>query len=161
MTVCGTPCWTAPEVLRNQKYSVKADVYSFGIVMWEVCTRLDPYQGVAPFQVVVQVATSHLRPGIPPFCPQEWIDLMVQCWSEDPERRPNFGEIVDRLTAMDVSGVPTDFSLSPAASISSTPSNMDSGGSGLPPIRELSGSFLAGVSSGGSATAGNYGSIQN
>jgi serine/threonine protein kinase len=36
MTRCGTPCWTAPEILRGEKYSEKADVYSFGIIMWEV-----------------------------------------------------------------------------------------------------------------------------
>ena len=36
MTRCGTPCWTAPEVLRGEKYSESADVYSFGIIMWEV-----------------------------------------------------------------------------------------------------------------------------
>jgi serine/threonine protein kinase len=162
MTVCGTPCWTAPEVLRNQKYSVKADVYSFGIVMWEVSTRMDPYQGVAPFQVVVQVATSHLRPGIPPYCPQPWIDLMIQCWSEVPEDRPTFGEIVERLQSMEVSGVPTDFSLSPQPSPASTPAYGSSVSSELPPVQALSGSFLAGVSSGAaSATAASYGSIQN
>lgn len=159
MTVCGTPCWTAPEVLRNQKYSVKADVYSFGIVMWEVCTRMDPYTGVAPFQVVVQVATSGLRPGIPPFCPQAWLELMTECWSENPERRPSFAEIVERLQNLDVSGVPQDFSLSPPPSASVTPMNTDS----LPSIRALSGSFFAdaGVDSGASAGVPDYGSIQN
>jgi serine/threonine protein kinase len=38
MTACGTPCWTAPEILRNSHYTTKADVYSFGIVLW-VCFR--------------------------------------------------------------------------------------------------------------------------
>ncbi|KAE9412412.1 hypothetical protein Angca_007991, partial [Angiostrongylus cantonensis] len=38
MTRCGTPAWTAPEIIRGEKYSEKADVYSFGIVMWEVRT---------------------------------------------------------------------------------------------------------------------------
>ena len=36
MTRCGTPCWTAPEVIRGESYSEKADVYSFAIIMWEV-----------------------------------------------------------------------------------------------------------------------------
>jgi serine/threonine protein kinase len=39
MTRCGTPCWTAPEIIRGEKYAEKADVYSFGIIMWEMLTR--------------------------------------------------------------------------------------------------------------------------
>lgn len=46
-----TPCWTAPEVLRNARYTEKADIYSFGIVLWELATREDPYKGMPPFQV--------------------------------------------------------------------------------------------------------------
>ncbi len=40
MTRCGTPCWTAPEILRGEKYSESADVFSFGIIMWEVRPRV-------------------------------------------------------------------------------------------------------------------------
>jgi serine/threonine protein kinase len=43
MTVCGTPCWVAPEIFRNEPYDEKVDVYSFGILMWEVLAAKKPY----------------------------------------------------------------------------------------------------------------------
>ena len=56
MTACGTPSWAAPEVIRHQKYSFKADVFSFGICLWEMSTRAKPYEDVPPYQVVIAVA---------------------------------------------------------------------------------------------------------
>jgi serine/threonine protein kinase len=47
MTACGTPSWTAPEVLRNEKYTTKADVYGYGIVLWELFARQDPFPGMS------------------------------------------------------------------------------------------------------------------
>ena len=46
MTACGTPSWTAPEVLRNERYTTKADVYGFGVVVWELFARADPFPGL-------------------------------------------------------------------------------------------------------------------
>lgn len=87
MTSCGTPAWTAPEVLRNEKYTKKCDVYSFGIVLWELITRDDPHHGMPPFQVVFAVGTQGIRPPIPTYGPPLLIDLMQECWSENPEQR--------------------------------------------------------------------------
>jgi serine/threonine protein kinase len=64
LTACGTPCWTAPEVLRNEHYSEKADVYSFAIVVWECLTREDPFAGMPPFHVVFVVGTQNARPEV-------------------------------------------------------------------------------------------------
>jgi len=101
MTVCGTPCWTAPEVLRNQRYSVKADVYSFGICLWELYSRTAPYAGMTPFQVMFGVASSGMRPPInEDDCPEPWRELMMQCWSESPEDRPTFDQIAKTLQNM-------------------------------------------------------------
>jgi len=58
MTACGTPSWAAPEVLRKQHYSQKADIYSFGICLWEMVTRLRPYANLTPYQVILSVATK-------------------------------------------------------------------------------------------------------
>eukprot|EP01089_Gocevia_fonbrunei_P016598 TRINITY_DN5188_c0_g1_i1.p1 TRINITY_DN5188_c0_g1~~TRINITY_DN5188_c0_g1_i1.p1 ORF type:complete len:681 (-),score=90.84 TRINITY_DN5188_c0_g1_i1:37-2079(-) len=100
MTSCGTPCWTAPEILRNQRYTEKADVYSFGIVLWEIVTREDPYKGMPPFQVVFAVGTQHIRPSIPESCPDDWTDLITDCWAEDQNVRPSFKVIIERLKAI-------------------------------------------------------------
>jgi len=100
MTACGTPSWTAPEILRNEQYYEKADVYSFGIVLWECITRQDPYEGMAPFQVVLNVGTKLMRPIIPESCPTAWVNLVTSCWSEVPSSRPSFDEIILLLEAM-------------------------------------------------------------
>jgi tRNA A-37 threonylcarbamoyl transferase component Bud32 len=97
LTACGTPCWTAPEVLRRNRYSVKADVYSFGVVLWEMISREEPFKGMPPFQVIFVVATQGQRPTIPSYCPPEWEQLIEDCWQEDPDKRPTFEEIIQRL----------------------------------------------------------------
>lgn len=51
-TYCGSPAWTAPEVLRGQQYDESADVYSFGVVLWEILTRQAPYPGVEPSVII-------------------------------------------------------------------------------------------------------------
>ncbi|EFA81968.1 protein tyrosine kinase [Heterostelium album PN500] len=101
MTACGTPCWTAPEVLRNQRYTEKADVYSFGIVMWECATRADPYHGMPPFQVIFAVGREGLRPPVPKG-PKDFITLISDCWAENPEKRPSMEKILVRLEMMDL-----------------------------------------------------------
>jgi len=100
MTACGTPSWTAPEILRNEIYTEKADIYSFGIVLWECMTREDPYSGMPPFQVVLAVGTKGMRPTVPSDCPPVWGTLIVDCWQEKPEVRPSFDLIMERLEQM-------------------------------------------------------------
>eukprot|EP01133_Synstelium_polycarpum_P013424 gene13424-15818_t len=100
MTPVGTPCWTAPEVLRNDQYTEKADVFSFAIVLWELVTREDPYQGMPTFQIVISVGQHKLRPIVPPHVSAPFTRLITECWSEDPTQRPSFQEIVKRLESM-------------------------------------------------------------
>jgi len=97
MTACGTPSWTAPEILKNQNYTEKADVYSFAIVLWEMVTREDPYKGIAPFQVVLAVGTQGARPPLPVNGNPKWLELIQRCWAEDFNTRPSFEELIDIL----------------------------------------------------------------
>eukprot|EP00026_Physarum_polycephalum_P003425 Phypoly_transcript_03436.p1 GENE.Phypoly_transcript_03436~~Phypoly_transcript_03436.p1 ORF type:complete len:687 (+),score=66.03 Phypoly_transcript_03436:188-2248(+) len=106
MTACGTPCWTAPEVLRNQRYTEKADVYSFGIVLWECATRDDPFVGMPPFQVIFAVGREGLRPPLPRVCPNEFAKLITDCWDEKATTRPSMKEVLARLEDIDTTGWP-------------------------------------------------------
>jgi tRNA A-37 threonylcarbamoyl transferase component Bud32 len=94
MTACGTPCWTAPEILRNSRYTTKADVFSYGIVLWELVTREEPFAGMPAFQVIFAVGTKGVRLPLPSVCPPELIKLIVSCWQEDPALRPPFSDII-------------------------------------------------------------------
>lgn len=87
----------APEVLAAQAYTEKADVYSFGIVVWETVTRLCPYEGLSPIQVALGVLNNNLRPSIPANCPKLLCHLMRACWHARPENRPTFGQVLQLL----------------------------------------------------------------
>jgi len=100
MTQCGTPQWMAPEVLRNEQYNETADIYSYGVILWELYTRKDPYAGMNPMQVGMKVLLEGMRPPIPTSCPSAYAKLMQACWDQDPEARPDFGEILNRLSKM-------------------------------------------------------------
>mmetsp|Transcript_15369 Transcript_15369/g.19692 ORF Transcript_15369/g.19692 Transcript_15369/m.19692 type:complete len:531 (-) Transcript_15369:287-1879(-) len=97
MTFCGTPFWTAPEIIRQQPYQGKADVYSFGIVLWELITRQPPYKGKQEIEVAFAAANRGLRPYMPLECPPGYASLMQRCWDDNPDIRPDFTEVLDEL----------------------------------------------------------------
>lgn len=100
---CGTVQWMAPEVLGNQKYTEKADVFSFGIVIWEIVTGECPYDGMSQIQAALGVLNRNLRPNIPRDCPPFFSRLMKACWNRQPELRPSFPNIVNAFRAYQAS----------------------------------------------------------
>ncbi|KAL6066360.1 Tyrosine-protein kinase BTK [Balamuthia mandrillaris] len=85
--------WMPPESMQHQKYNAKTDVWSFGVVLWEIFARRDPYPNVSPVQVAIEVASKGMRLRPPTGCPQQIAQLMMRCWSVDPNARPSFDEI--------------------------------------------------------------------
>lgn len=100
LTFCGTPYWTAPEVILQNNYNSKADIFSFSIVLWQLITREEPYEGRGEMETAMAVATEHLRPKIPRYCPEEIQQLILEGWSPDPSDRPDFEAILERLQAI-------------------------------------------------------------
>lgn len=94
----GTPLWMAPEVMMGKEFNEKCDVYSFGIVLWELLTREEPYQEFTTFEEFRHaVCYKHARPQIPPNTNPNLRTLIECCWQPDPERRPSFPQIVNAL----------------------------------------------------------------
>eukprot|EP00007_Cunea_sp_BSH-02190019_P009634 CAMPEP_0174240108 /NCGR_PEP_ID=MMETSP0417-20130205/17438_1 /TAXON_ID=242541 /ORGANISM="Mayorella sp, Strain BSH-02190019" /LENGTH=899 /DNA_ID=CAMNT_0015319141 /DNA_START=95 /DNA_END=2790 /DNA_ORIENTATION=- len=91
---CGTPRWTAPEVNNAQPYTVKADVYSYAIILWELAARQIPWSHDLTQDMINLVSRGH-RPQIPKDTPEDFADLMKKCWAPKPEDRPDFAAIVD------------------------------------------------------------------
>ena len=98
---CGTVQWMAPEVLANMSYNEKADVYSFGIILWELLSRECPFDGMSPIQCALAVLNRDKRPDIPKWCPPCLHALIKSCVKKEPDQRPSFVQIILALDAMD------------------------------------------------------------
>ncbi|XP_048545545.1 uncharacterized protein LOC125524552 isoform X3 [Triticum urartu] len=100
--VRGTLPWMAPELLNGSSnlVSEKVDVFSFGIVMWELLTGEEPYADLHYGAIIGGIVNNTLRPLVPESCDPQWRSLMEQCWSAEPTERPSFTEVVKRLRAM-------------------------------------------------------------
>ena len=82
--------WTAPEAALYNKFTIKSDVWSFGILLAEMVTKgRVPYPGMANAEVLAQVERGYRMP-IPPGCPQPLYDIMLKCWNKVAEERPTF-----------------------------------------------------------------------
>ncbi|KAL2929880.1 Serine/threonine-protein kinase CTR1 [Bienertia sinuspersici] len=100
--VRGTLPWMAPELLNGNSslVSEKVDVFSFGIVMWELLTGEEPYADLHYGAIIGGIVNNTLRPEVPENCDPGWRSLMERCWSAEPPERPNFTEIASELRQM-------------------------------------------------------------
>ncbi|KAG5229801.1 serine/threonine-protein kinase [Salix suchowensis] len=96
-STAGTAEWMAPEVLRNEPSDEKCDVYSFGVILWELSTLQQPWGGMNPMQVVGAVGFQHRRLNIPNDMDPAIADIIRNCWQTDPKLRPSFAEIMAAL----------------------------------------------------------------
>ncbi|GMH66547.1 hypothetical protein TL16_g04456 [Triparma laevis f. inornata] len=104
MTMCGTPSWVAPEIFKGEAYNQKIDVYSYGIVLWELfCFRI-PYKDEDPVKLPYKVALDNKRPPLAPHIPQKFAALMEICWAADPKSRPEMDEVLRILQDFTKSG---------------------------------------------------------
>ncbi|KAH7286391.1 hypothetical protein KP509_32G005100 [Ceratopteris richardii] len=92
----GTYRWMAPEMMQNRSYTHKVDVYSFGIVLWELVTGNIPFQNMSAVQAASAVVRGE-RPIVPPDCPDCLAKIMTRCWDAYPDERPSFSDVVRLL----------------------------------------------------------------
>ncbi|XP_048259853.1 mitogen-activated protein kinase kinase kinase 11-like [Haliotis rufescens] len=97
MSAAGTYAWMAPEVIKSSRFSKFSDVWSYGVVLWELLTGETPYKGIDALGVAYGVAVNKLTLPIPSTCPNLFADLMADCWHQEPHERPTFQAILQRL----------------------------------------------------------------
>lgn len=101
MARVGSVQWAAPEVLLGQSYSHKSDLWSFGVVCWEVLTGKIPFDGISQQTVATQVAVEGMRLPVPSRAPKRMLRLIARCWSESPEARPEFEALLIEIQGIE------------------------------------------------------------
>ncbi|XP_020934192.1 hepatocyte growth factor receptor isoform X2 [Sus scrofa] len=92
--------WMALESLQTQKFTTKSDVWSFGVLLWELMTRgAPPYPDVNTFDITVYLLQGR-RLLQPEYCPDPLYEVMLKCWHPRAELRPSFSELVSRISAI-------------------------------------------------------------
>ena len=106
----GTYAYSAPELYFGETFTTLADVYSVGVIFWEMAYRcifgeyVMPYsefpEFVFDFQIIIQVAKNAKRPTIPPSTPTSYKSLIEKCWSQKQQDRPGIGEVEQELVSL-------------------------------------------------------------
>lgn len=89
--------WAAPEVLNDEHVRAESDVYSYGIVVWEIVTRRLPWHDASLKELLVRVCTGK-RPDVPQEAPKQLTLLIGRCWADRPEDRISFDVVLTMLT---------------------------------------------------------------
>ncbi|CAD5163403.1 unnamed protein product [Musa acuminata subsp. malaccensis] len=91
----GTPQWMAPEVLRNEPSDEKSDVYSYGVILWELVTEEVPWCNLNSMQVIAAVGFLNQRLDLPKDLDPQWAFIIESCWRSEPKHRPSFHELIE------------------------------------------------------------------
>ncbi|CAH0554004.1 unnamed protein product [Brassicogethes aeneus] len=90
--------WMAIESIRDSIFSTQSDVWSFGVVLWEFFSlSRTPYPGISPCKTLYDKLVSGYRMEKPEFAPKEIYNMMMDCWLEEPQSRPSFEILTERL----------------------------------------------------------------
>ena len=93
----GTPHWMAPEILKGEKYEYESDIYSFGILLWEMLTGQIPYKNKTTAEIIELVCKESHQISVPNYPNQLFLNIFLSCTQRDPKKRPSFKDIVTML----------------------------------------------------------------
>jgi len=95
----GTCAWMAPEVMTSTKYSEKADIFSLGMVFYEIFCRRLPYEDVEQ-HMIARLIERGTKPVMPKGVPKPLTKLIKECWYDKPAKRPNAARLIVTLEAL-------------------------------------------------------------
>ena len=98
----------APEVTRHEGYTKSADVFSYGMLLFELITHEVPFADRPPLQAAVAIGLQDLRPPLPDGVPQTLATLVKHCWNRRPALRPKFDEIINLLQQVNANLTPEE-----------------------------------------------------
>jgi serine/threonine protein kinase len=101
--ICGTPKYMAPEVMQSKGYSFQSDVYSFGIILYEICSLKEAIPTRAAPNPNFQKGEFSSRPCLSHVPCDLCRSLIEDCWEQDPSKRPNFEDICNALEVITLS----------------------------------------------------------
>ena len=96
----GSLRYMAPEVVRSESYTEKADMYGFGLLLYQLITNKLPYNGMNKATLIEQVINNNQRPKIKQYIPSPFFNLLTFCWHRDPNVRPSFEGIKTELALL-------------------------------------------------------------
>jgi len=97
LSTVGPLRWMAPESLGDKIYSKKSDIWTFGIVLYEIVARKSPHLGEDQLGIGLKIRDEGYTPIIPEDCPPALKEIMEMCWKKNPEERPLINEICQKL----------------------------------------------------------------
>ncbi|KAK7044285.1 hypothetical protein SK128_019086 [Halocaridina rubra] len=142
MSFAGTLAWMAPEVIRNEPCNEKVDIWSFGVVLWELLTCEIPYRDVDNSAIIYGVGSNSLHLPIPSTCPDGFRLIVQMCWNNKPRNRPSFKYILMHLdiAAVEIRSTPPETyfktQMTWKAEIRQQMASMNSRGSHIPHMEE-------------------------
>jgi mitogen-activated protein kinase kinase kinase 7 len=97
----GSAPWMAPEVFEGSTYTEKCDVFSWGVILWEILSRQKPFDNIggSAYRIMWAVHVGH-RPPLLENCPQPIEDLIIMCWNKTPRLRPSMDVVVTIMTSL-------------------------------------------------------------
>ena len=93
----GTLAYMAPEVALRRPYNEKVDIYSFGMILWQLLTGEPPFNGLSREEYMMRVVRGGVRPPVPTSAPADLVHLIRTCWDANPDRRPSASSIIKQL----------------------------------------------------------------
>ncbi|XP_062246680.1 mixed lineage kinase domain-like protein isoform X2 [Platichthys flesus] len=97
----GSLCYSSPQTLKNiNHYNKECEMYSFGIVLWEIATRKRPFHGFSDAEIYQKVYEEKFKEPLPDDCPKQLADLINACRDYDSFQRPSAGVMLDKLRSL-------------------------------------------------------------